>query len=255
MSFSIDPPRFAFPTRWVAPWIGPPSVPGAWRDPPPSLAKELVDRIDLSVLDVTGGNFTDRHPVERVRICRATFYPDHLLVEIQVVASPRTGERAAIASFVYGPEGATILDGTSPPIHDLNARYIALDQLTARLDYVRFFCAHVRGDAGPFRIVENTGDFAFRPRVKKATRERVHALVKPLREDPEATSDLFGRAPRVNFEALVVYDDVLFRSSFAVTPASGMIEMLDDEPLTKKLPLVAWTWDANYRSPAVRATP
>ena len=253
MSFSLEPPRFAFPTRWTASWIGAPSIPGDWRDPPPSLARELVDRIDLSVLEATGGSFTDRHPVERVRIRRASFYPDHLLVEIQVAASPRTGDRAAIAAFVYGPEGATLLDGASPPIHDLNTRHTALAEPAARLDYVRFFCAHVRGEAGPFQVVESTTDVAFRPRVRKTTRERVHALLEPLREDRPTKEPLTALAGKRRFAAHVLYDDVLFRTFFAVTSATGMIEMLDDEPLTGKLPLVAWTYDGNYRRPAAKS--
>lgn len=252
MPFSLEPSRFEFPTRWTEPWIGPPSMSAAWCDVPPPLAIELVDRIDFGVFNTTGKTFSGRHPIERVRVTALRFYSGYLLVEIQVGASESTKGHSAIASLIYGPEGVTTLDGTSTPIHDLNRRHIVLIDPVARLDYVRFFCAHVRGDDGPFRVVEDLADVVFRPRTKQATRDRFRSLVAPLREDetPAAPASILGGlrpSLRYRFEARVVYAGVLFRSYFSVAPTTGMIEMLEDEPLTKKLPLLNWTYESNYR--------
>src|SRR3546814_3729356 len=57
--------------------------------------------------------------------------------------------------------GAHELDGTSALIHDVNEGG-ALDVSTADLaaDYLRFFCSAVRGDEGPFFLIEDSERFA-----------------------------------------------------------------------------------------------
>jgi hypothetical protein len=118
------------------------------------------------------------------------------------------------------------LNGTSPGIHEVNARApIRLTEANVA-DYLRFFCLFVHGQEGPFYILENVGDpllpddGSLAPYVKHIT---------PLVYEG---ADEEGR---FLFNGLVMYSNALFVTNFAVQP-TGLIEMLDDEPVASDLP-------------------
>ncbi|CAN0244698.1 unnamed protein product, partial [Chrysoparadoxa australica] len=50
------------------------------------------------------------------------------------------------------------LNGTSPPIHEVNAKAPVKINEENVLDYLRFFCYFVRGEEGPFYIAEQADD-------------------------------------------------------------------------------------------------
>ena len=116
------------------------------------------------------------------------------------------------------------LNGTSPPIHEVNAK--APLKLTEALaaDYLRFFCFFVRGDEGPFHICADTADPLL---PSEATGVAEH--VEPPRFYGADSDGKF------RLSAPVFYSNAVFSADFLVAP-TGMVEMLDDQPVTADLP-------------------
>ena len=120
------------------------------------------------------------------------------------------------------------LNGTSPPIHEVNAKApIRLTESNV-VEYLRFFCFFVRGEEGPFYICESADD----PLIPKhpQTETLVNATVRP--------ATCTGRDANGSFlcDGVIYYSNAIFIADFAVQP-TGMIEMLNDEPVAADLPV------------------
>jgi len=122
------------------------------------------------------------------------------------------------------------LNGTSPPIHDVNAA--APVKITEQnvLEYLKFFCFFVRGEEGPFYIAESMSDPNMPSEMDEATRSVIEGALRP------ASFEGMSEQGHYMCEALVFYSNALFTANFAVQP-TGMIEMLDDEPIFGELPV------------------
>jgi hypothetical protein len=122
------------------------------------------------------------------------------------------------------------LNGTSPPIHEVNAK--APIKITEKnvLEYLRFFCFFVRGEEGPFYIAESMADTNMPAEMDETTRSVVEGTVRP--------ASFAGMNDQGYYlcDAVVFYSNALFIANFAVQP-TGMIEMLDDEPIAADLPV------------------
>lgn len=122
------------------------------------------------------------------------------------------------------------LNGSSPPIHEING--IAKVQITEEnvIDYLRFFCFFVRGEDGPFLIAESLDD----PYIPKTDDSQTRTVI----EGTVRAASYEGRNEQGNFlcEGVVFYSNALFIAHFAVEP-TGMIQMLDDEPIASELPV------------------
>ena len=120
------------------------------------------------------------------------------------------------------------LNGTSPPIHAVNAKApIQINEANV-LDYLRFFCFFVRGEEGPFHICEDAAD----PIIPQ------HPAITPVVEATVRPASYVGKTDKGYFlcDAVVFYSNAIFIANFAVQPG-GMIEMLDDEPIAADLPV------------------
>ncbi|MDH5722478.1 MAG: hypothetical protein OEY94_04040 [Alphaproteobacteria bacterium] len=121
------------------------------------------------------------------------------------------------------------LNGTSPPIHEVNNKGpIKLNEDNI-LEYLRFFCFFVRGDEGPFYVAEDMSD----PNIpvsemNDTTRSVVEGTIRP------ASYEGMNNQGHFLCDAVVYYSNALFIANFAVQP-SGMIEMLNDEPIAGDL--------------------
>lgn len=122
------------------------------------------------------------------------------------------------------------LNGTSPPIHEVNAKAPIKVNEDNVLDYLRFFCFFVRGEEGPFLISEHIEDPYIPKAVDDKTRMVIEGTVRPCTYE--------GRNEQGYYlcDAVVYYSNALFIANFAVQPG-GMIEMLDDEPIAADLPV------------------
>ena len=94
---------------------------------------------------------------------------------------------------------------------------------------MRFFCFFVRGEEGPFLISEDVND-PLLPEMDEATKNAFANVLRP--------ASFEGRDEKGNFrcDAVVFYSNALFLANFSVQP-SGMIEMLDDEPILPDIPV------------------
>lgn len=119
------------------------------------------------------------------------------------------------------------LNGESLPIHQMNE--LAPIQLTEDnvLDYIRFFCYFVRGEAGPFLVCEDIND----PCIPKGSAKTTAAIAGVVREANYQGKD---EADCYMADAIIFYGNALFQSNFRVEQ-SGMIEMLNDEAVTNEL--------------------
>jgi len=149
------------------------------------------------------------------------FYGDVTLLEW---TSPDWPAQTRVCFLEYG-EQLLRLDGTSPPIHQVNASADLVLTEANVLDYLAFFCFFVRGTDGPFLVVDRQD----------------HPMVPAVVRTPEfhakfRAPQLFGRSRMGNFLAstTVYYSNALFVADFRVI-LTGMVEMADDAPVLADL--------------------
>jgi len=120
------------------------------------------------------------------------------------------------------------LNGTSPPIHEVNAK--APIKVTEQnvLDYLRFFCFFVRGEEGPFLIAEDMDNPYLPKNMDDQTRTAIENTIRPASYEGKNEQGFFL------CDGVVFYSNALFIANFAVQP-TGMIEMLDDDPIATNL--------------------
>lgn len=121
------------------------------------------------------------------------------------------------------------LNGTSPPIHEVNAKAPIKVNEENVIDYLHFFCFFVRGEEGPFYIAETMEDPNMPEDMDDTTRQVIEGVVRP------ASYEGTNEQGHMLCNAVVFYSNALFYADFAVQQ-SGMIEMLDDEPIAADLP-------------------
>jgi hypothetical protein len=122
------------------------------------------------------------------------------------------------------------LNGTSPPIHEVNAKAPVKITPENVLDYLRFFCFFVRGEEGPFYVAETMDDANMPTQMDETTRSVIEGTIRP------ASFESMNDQGHYLCDAVVFYSNALFIANFAVQP-TGMIEMLDDEPIAADLPV------------------
>jgi hypothetical protein len=134
-----------------------------------------------------------------------------------------------VVFYLRTQEGAlNRLDGTSLPIHAINASEpIRLNDSNV-IDYLRFFCFFVRGEEGPFYLLERPDDLALPIDMDPTTTRAIKELARPAQMGKNNEGQYLCNA-------VVLYSNLIFTASFGVRPA-GTVEMFDDEPIAK-LPL------------------
>lgn len=122
------------------------------------------------------------------------------------------------------------LNGTSPPIHEVNAKAPIKVTEENVLDYLKFFCFFVRGEEGPFYIAEDMSDPNMPSEMDDTTRSVIEGTIR------DASFEGMNEQGHYLCDAVVFYSNALFIANFAIQP-TGMIEMLDDEPIAADLPV------------------
>jgi hypothetical protein len=155
------------------------------------------------------------------------FYDNVVLVRVQdPMWSP-----AHLTIYYLTEEGNLFrLNGTSPPIHEINAKAPIKVTEENVLDYLRFFCFFVRGEEGPFLIAESMDSADMPKNMDAQTRSVIEGTIRPATYEGKNEQGFFL------CDAVVFYSNALFIANFAVQP-TGMIEMLDDEPIAADLPI------------------
>lgn len=121
------------------------------------------------------------------------------------------------------------LNGTSPPIHEVNAKAPVKINEQNVADYLRYFCFFVRGEEGPFYVLEDAAD-PLLPIKEPTLRSVVEGTARPISFDGVNEQGYYL------LNAVIYYSNAIFLAQFAVQPG-GMIEMVDDEPIAADLPV------------------
>lgn len=143
--------------------------------------------------------------------------------------------------FMLHGEYTVALNGTSPPIHEINkVDPISLNRSNA-ICYLRFFLSFVHSDGGAFFPVErieqltmppnlNESEMAYAQRCLDILRVSVLPIVEVDALDSEYVKDT------TVYSSVIYYGDSVFICRLQLQP-SGMIEMLTDDPVVKEIPL------------------
>jgi hypothetical protein len=221
-------------------WIGPPLIPGDWRDLALDEAVPLLLRLALQAEQHDLGHlFVDNWPT-RARAMRLSFYPGWILVEAQATLA---GGGEGICCFLYGTLGVVIIDGNSAPVHWINGQGVLAikDKPAAAADYLRFFCSAVHGESGRFRVIESLTELALPTEVTSL---------------PELSQALDGKPRPIAISsdgedflatACVLYDSALFKAEFRIEP-TGAVTMTDDDPIAP-LPVQPEAFKSPFRMP------
>lgn len=155
------------------------------------------------------------------------FYDQVVLVRVK---DPSWAPRNLVVYFLTAQGNLYRLNGTSPPIHEVNA--MAPVRITEEnvLDYLRFFCFFVRGEEGPFLVAETMDNPYIPGNMDEKTRTVFQGTLRPATYEGKNEQGFYL------CDAIVFYSNALFIANFAIQP-SGMIEMLDDDPVAVDLPV------------------
>jgi hypothetical protein len=210
--------------RPVAPtWRLDPLLPGAWR----AVSASEQARILAELRNHAPQHASIIQRIARLRALELPFYRDAALYEGEI---DKGRGHAGLFTFIRHSGGITLLDGTSPPIHELNRTApLLLDTRQQATAYLRFFCAAIQGDAGTFKIVERPTDLDWSTEAPTTMRREAETALQPL-----AISRGSGNAWRA--EATILYSDTLFVASFLVN-GDGAVNMIDDRSESGPLPV------------------
>ena len=243
-----------------------------------------LHRLDLQGARIDGGVIFENlsryvfvEDIQPVKQAELRFYPsgpgqNWRLVEVFDDGAKKRGDdrnipndavRPPLRSYLWdGRHEVVELPGVSPPIHSFNERNRPkLDENTAP-DYLDFFCAHIWGEDGAFRLVrdkeelvsafespEKLTDLASERGVNGFGDELALKASKEIEPDTVTASsgddDIQTVASKASdpaeantvwvIDAIVHYSDALFRAKFRVLP-TGMVEMVEDDLLRSDYP-------------------
>lgn len=181
----------------------------------------------LDQINPVGGKYKVSAATTRVEWRMLPFYDQVALIRVK---DPAWTPRNLFIYYLTDQGNLYWLNGTSPPIHEVNAKAPVKITEENVIEYLRFFCFFVRGEEGPFLIAESMTDTYVPKDLDPKAQSVIEGTIRP------ATYE--GRNEQGHFlcDAVVYYSNALFIANFAVQP-SGMIEMLDDEPIAADLPV------------------
>jgi ankyrin repeat protein len=213
---------------------------------PAQTASGMAEGEDLNALEraavlsriskVNDLDFTMKETTFRKR--QYSFYPGCTLVE---VSNPHWTFGVYVRAYLMvigairrADSEVVRLDGTSLPIHQLNARMgVTLSPDTA-VEYLKFFCYFVWGAEGPFYVIpEDTAPSYIAEDTRVDPGESgTYGTLRDLYRPPA----LHGQDADGTFRAsaLVYYADAIFFAEFLINRI-GEVEMVEDEPLISGL--------------------
>jgi|TARA_R110002126_G_scaffold3263_1_gene18423 hypothetical protein len=181
----------------------------------------------LSQVDPIDGKFKTNEGTTQVHWRSLPFYERVALVRIQ---DPAWTPGDLVAYYLTDQGALYRLNGLSAPIHDVNTKAPVKISEENVIDYLKFFCFFVRGEEGPFLIAEDAHNPYIPEEMDDNTRSVIEGTVRP------ATYEGTNENGHMLCDAVVFYSNALFIANFAVEP-TGMIQMLDDDPIAADLPI------------------
>lgn len=227
-SFEFSPEAIASPPITGEMWQAPPTIQGSWRTLTGEEFLQALEKFKQAAIEgLPPGLFAA--PNFQIRALSLPFYNEGELLEAEYIDGLGN---TPVVSILSVPSGVKYLNGESPPIHHTNSKEslsIKTPDLIAA--YLRFFCAYVHGNDGPFRIVESPEELPWTEGATDQDKKQIAGLLQPLTvtPDPDKPGNWLAHAT-------IQYSNDLFAANFRIFP-SGMIEMLNDIPLIGNLPV------------------
>ncbi|PIQ95316.1 MAG: hypothetical protein COV67_15545 [Nitrospinae bacterium CG11_big_fil_rev_8_21_14_0_20_56_8] len=174
----------------------------------------------------------DRHSLSpsttKIAWCALPFYENIALIRVE----DRTWTQPELKIYYLAQQGELFrLNGTSPPIHEVNiVAPIVLNDDNV-LGYLRFFCFFVRAEGGPFLIVEDINNPYIPDSLDATNRSILEQSVRP--------AGLTGKDEEGQWlaDAVVYYGNNVFLASFSINQ-NGIIDMLDENEIISNLPVM-----------------
>ncbi len=230
-----------------------PLIPGKWEDVRAPQAVTMLAELWPKLVPNFGLGLKG---IDMVRRLSLPFYPDSSLCEAHC---RNVDGFAGYLTWIATKDTCIHLTGSSPPIHNLNYQLpLKLEDADMAKSYLKFFCLVVHGSGGAFQIVESLDEVRFESGAEKPElSDEVVARIKPCeveRVEGEKEGDKDGKSKRKDgssdsgwkVKATVQYANALFESTFMVVE-SGMVQMLDDEPIIDDLPLLSEVFEDGMR--------
>jgi hypothetical protein len=201
-----------------------------WREAIPQFKAWL-----LAELNPIDGMYQLGDETAEVYTCSLDWYEDYRLVRLYDPG----WENPKLRLYYLIGQGADLhrLNGASPPIHEVNAKAPIKLNKDNVLSYLIFFCFFVRSEEGPFYVLESMDDPVVEEFKEMPLGERLRATTLEVIEGTVRPATLVGVNADGHYhcDGIVAYSNALFRSNFSVLP-TGMVEMLDDEPIAADMP-------------------
>lgn len=191
---------------------------------PPSEHLDLVElkKFLARLEDISGLPEIDAHTTSAA-VYELPFYPDKDLV---VLTNDRWCPDGVRLYFMRSETEVWHLNGSSPAIHEMNARTELVINEANVLEYLAFFCFFVRGEEGPFLILDRPNHmFVQSDKAGHETLVELHRTPRRWKQNSDGDWQV---------SALVSYSNAVFVADFLVR-LDGMIEMLEDHPIAVDL--------------------
>jgi hypothetical protein len=219
-------------------WPVPPLLPAIWSELTASETASFIDYINQN----QPCGVTIPEVASRIRLTAPRFYPGAHLVEGAIKWSPKhIGVFRMLWTNSETHHGLHFLTGTNPmaplSIGGLNMRPTLSDDDPQIIDdWLRFFCSTVRGELGPFVLVERASDLEFKADVSAQSRDVIEKAARKIRRlQQDKTNPGYRRA------ALVRYGSSLFAAKFRILP-DGMVRMEDDRLIAENVLVQRSNW-------------
>ncbi len=189
----------------------------------PVEGEELAGFLDQ--VNPIGGKYRVSPATTRVEYRMLPFYDQVAMIRVK---DPSWTPANLFIYYLTDQGNLYWLNGTSPPIHEVNAKAPVKITDDNVLEYLKFFCFFVRGEEGPFLIAEGMDDPYIPKNIDARTRSVMEGTIHPATYESRNEKGFFM------CDAVVYYSNALFTANFAVQPG-GMIEMLNDDPIAADL--------------------
>ncbi|MBN8649098.1 MAG: hypothetical protein J0L55_14180 [Caulobacterales bacterium] len=217
-------------------WILPPILPGDWQNHTVKEASELLAFLGHVVkLGIGNVPLPIALNLDRVRTRQLVCYKNAILVEAQGY-DPEPG----ILGFIIHGLGITVLNGSSPPIHELNSELgLKIDSIEAVSDYVLLFLNWVHSDEGRFQPLIKGSIFEHRlikPEDKSIVARHVKEGLGIVHDDSfgaEFVPHLDGQM-RYGADINILYGNKIFEAKI-IMGKEGMLEMVSDNLIAENL--------------------
>ena len=209
-------------------------LPGPWQRLTATEAEPLLRQV--AAADAAGARAWSRPELHVLAVeRRALSFSNADLVQVHLV----DGETAGALDLLVGQDWAVVLPGLSATLFGLLADgAIRLKGEPAQSEFTRFFCNEVRGEDGRFQIVDGPEDLLLAPGAELPADLRILPWQSAQGPEPKDHPEFTGT---------VLYAQSLFKAQLRLQPASGMVEMLDDQPLAPNLACASERFDGPLR--------